>query len=115
MGSAAKNERIKLSATRGWGVVERRGRRDRRGGFRRWITLARSSLRRPASGMMADLFELARPEPMARHNQPDLFGDSRSELFAGDAAPVAYHPDPDRVRRRLRRILAEARAAATVP
>jgi hypothetical protein len=65
--------------------------------------------------MMADLFELARPEPMARHNQPDLFGDSRSELFAGDAAPVAYHPDPDRVRRRLRRILAEARAAATVP
>jgi hypothetical protein len=65
--------------------------------------------------MMADLFELARPELMARHNQPDLFGDSQPELFAGDAAPVAYHPDPDRVRRRLRRILAEARAAATVP
>jgi hypothetical protein len=52
---------------------------------------------------------------MPRHNQPDLFGDSQPELLADDAAPVAYHPDPDRVRRRLRPILAEARAAATVP
>lgn len=52
---------------------------------------------------------------MARHNQPDLFGDSQSELFAADAAPAVYRPDPDRVRARLRRILAEARAAQTLP
>lgn len=38
--------------------------------------------------------------------QPDLFG---------DAAAPAYRPDPDKVRRRLERILGEARAAATNP
>jgi hypothetical protein len=52
---------------------------------------------------------------MARHNQPDLFGDSQNELFDADAAPVAYQPDPDRVRARLHRILSEARAAQTLP
>lgn len=52
---------------------------------------------------------------MARHNQPDLFGDPQAELFAADAAPVAYLPDPDRVRARLRRILGEARAASAMP
>jgi hypothetical protein len=52
---------------------------------------------------------------MARHNQPDLFGDSQAELLDSDAAPVAYQPDPDRVRARLRRILGEARAARTLP
>jgi hypothetical protein len=52
---------------------------------------------------------------MARHNQPDLFGDPQAELFAADAAPVAYLPDPDRVRARLRRILSEARAARRLP
>jgi hypothetical protein len=38
--------------------------------------------------------------------QPDLFGDSRSP---------AYRPDPDKVRARLYKILAEARAAQRLP
>jgi hypothetical protein len=52
---------------------------------------------------------------MTRHNQSDLFGDPQSELFPAEAGPVAYRPDPDRVRRRLQRILAEARGASAMP
>jgi hypothetical protein len=51
---------------------------------------------------------------MARVNQPDLFAEPEPDLFA-DAPPVAYRPDPDKVRARLNRILSEARAAATLP
>lgn len=47
----------------------------------------------------ADLFA---PEP-----QPNLFGE--------DAAPVAYRADPDKVRMKLNRILAEARTASILP
>jgi hypothetical protein len=36
-------------------------------------------------------------------------------LFEPDAAPPAYRPDPDKVRERLHRILAEARAAEKLP
>jgi hypothetical protein len=50
--------------------------------------------------------------------QPDLFGndDPQGDLF-GPAEPVqpAWTPDPDKVRRRLERILAEARAAEKMP
>jgi hypothetical protein len=54
---------------------------------------------------------------MARPNQPDLFrpDSSQPELFDADAAPPAYRPDPDDVRARLHRILAEARAAERLP
>ncbi len=53
---------------------------------------------------------------MARSNQQDLFGtDSQPELFEADAAPPAYRPDPDQVRARLHKILAEARAAEKLP
>ncbi len=38
--------------------------------------------------------------------QPDLFGDSR---------PPPYRPDPDKVRVRLHKILAEARGAQRLP
>jgi hypothetical protein len=52
---------------------------------------------------------------MSRTNQPDLFvADSEPDLFGADAAPV-YRPDPDKVRARLHRILAEAKAARTLP
>jgi hypothetical protein len=44
-----------------------------------------------------------------------LFPDESSELSDPDQAPVAYSPDPEHVRRRLHRILAEARAASVVP
>ena len=53
---------------------------------------------------------------MAHSTQQDLFGtDSQSELFDADAAPPAYRPDPDQVRARLHKILAEARAAEKLP
>ena len=49
---------------------------------------------------------------------PDLFGESdqQGDLF-GPAEPSqpAWTPDPDKVRRRLERILAEARAADKMP
>ncbi len=49
---------------------------------------------------------------MARLTQQNLFGDTppQGELFAATPTP-AYAPDLDKVRRRLERILAEARAA----
>jgi len=53
---------------------------------------------------------------MTRSPQQDLFEDeSQPELFDPDAAPPAYRPDPDEVRARLHRILAEARAAENLP
>ena len=51
---------------------------------------------------------------MARYNQPDLFAEPEPDFLA-DAPPVTYRPEPDMVRARLNRILAEARSAATLP
>lgn len=46
---------------------------------------------------------------------PDLFGDdAQPDLFGPEPVPQ-YKPDPDRVRRRLEAILAEARAAEVMP
>jgi hypothetical protein len=54
-------------------------------------------------------------EPMARGRQPDLFvTESQFDLFGAEATP-AYRPDPGKVRARLHKILAEARAAQTSP
>lgn len=52
-----------------------------------------------------------------KFHQPDLFGDPQSDLFAAaePAQPVVHRGDPERVRARLTRILAEARAADSVP
>jgi hypothetical protein len=53
---------------------------------------------------------------MARSPQQDLFEtEVQAELFQPDAAPPAYRPDPDKVRARLHKILAEARAAEKLP
>jgi hypothetical protein len=53
---------------------------------------------------------------MARPTQEDLFGaDSQPELFDDGAAPPTYKPDLDKVRARLHKILAEARAAERLP
>lgn len=53
---------------------------------------------------------------MPRTGEPDLFeGEAQPDLFGEDAAPPAYRPDPDKVRARLHRILAEARAAQKLP
>lgn len=45
--------------------------------------------------------------------QLDMFAEDEAELFP--AAPAVVHPDPDRIRRRLARILGEARAAESMP
>jgi len=48
-------------------------------------------------------------------SQGDLFGQgAQPDLFGAEPA-VAYRPDPDSVRRRLHKILAEARAAPRLP
>lgn len=53
---------------------------------------------------------------MARNGEPDLFEEeAQPDLFGAEAAPPAYRPDPDKVRSRLYKILAEARAAKTLP
>ena len=52
---------------------------------------------------------------MATGDDPDLFEEvAQPDLFGAEAAP-AYRPDPDKVRRRLEKILAEARAAQKLP
>lgn len=52
---------------------------------------------------------------MKKANQPDLFGTPQGDLFGAAPAQPVWTPDPDKVRRRLERILAEARAADTMP
>ncbi len=53
---------------------------------------------------------------MPKSPQQDLFGaEAQAELFEPGAAPPAYRPDPDEVRARLHKILAEARAAQRLP
>ena len=52
---------------------------------------------------------------MAKVNQPDLFGTPQGDLFGSEPTQAVWKPDPDKVRRRLERILAEARAAQTMP
>jgi hypothetical protein len=53
---------------------------------------------------------------MLRPGEPDLFeGETQPDLFGEGAAPLAYRPDPDKVRARLHKILAEARAAQKLP
>jgi hypothetical protein len=52
---------------------------------------------------------------MARNGQADLFDkDAQADLFGGETAPV-YRPNLDKVRARLQKILAEARAAQAMP
>ena len=52
---------------------------------------------------------------MAQSGQAGLFGgDEQPDLF-GDSRPPPYRPDPDKVRSRLYKILAEARSAQRTP
>jgi hypothetical protein len=53
---------------------------------------------------------------MARNDQPDLFAtQTQADLFNEDAPAPEYRADPDKVRARLHKILAEAWAAQTLP
>ncbi len=52
---------------------------------------------------------------MALTGQTDLFQtEAQPDLFGAEVIP-AYRPDPDKVRARLHKILAEARAAQSFP
>jgi hypothetical protein len=52
---------------------------------------------------------------MARSGQADFFEENaQPDLFGGEIAPV-YRPNLDKVRARLEKILAEARAAQAMP
>jgi hypothetical protein len=52
---------------------------------------------------------------MAPGDDPDFFEEeSQPDLFGRETVP-AYRPDPEKVRRRLYKILAEARAAQKLP
>jgi hypothetical protein len=52
---------------------------------------------------------------MTSSRQGDLFGESQSDLFDEDAPTPVYRADPEEVRAELYKILAEARAAKTLP
>jgi hypothetical protein len=53
---------------------------------------------------------------MARSDESDFFEtEDQPDLFGAEAALPAYRPDPDKVRSRLHKILAEARAAQSFP
>jgi hypothetical protein len=52
---------------------------------------------------------------MVRNGQPDLFKSEEQPDLFGDSRPPAYRPDPDKVRARLHKILAEARAVQKLP
>jgi hypothetical protein len=53
---------------------------------------------------------------MSRSPHPDLFvTEAQSDLFGAEDDPPAYRPNPDKVRVRLQKILAEARAAQMLP
>src|SRR6266851_3779700 len=52
---------------------------------------------------------------MSSEDEPEFFeNEAQADLFGADPVP-AYRPDPDKVRARLHKILAEARAAQTLP
>ncbi len=48
-------------------------------------------------------------------SQLDLFGADQPELFPAEATPIVWRADPDRIRRRIAGMLAEARAAERLP
>ena len=53
---------------------------------------------------------------MAFSRQGDLFqNDEQPELFDDESNTPTWYPDPDEVREELKQILAEARAAKTMP
>nr|CAD6607753.1 hypothetical protein RTCK_02031 [Rhizobium sp. TCK] len=54
---------------------------------------------------------------MTNHMQADLFGHTapQGELFSDGPSQPGWTPDPDKVRRRLERILTEVRSATSMP
>lgn len=52
---------------------------------------------------------------MASSRQGDLFGDDQQDDLFDDRPTPVYRADPDQVRADLHKILAEARAAKTMP
>jgi hypothetical protein len=70
---------------------------------------------RVASAQYALIRPSDRDNPMAETDQSDDHEpELQTDLFGAEDVP-AYRPDPERVRARLHKILAEARAAQTLP
>jgi hypothetical protein len=66
-------------------------------------------------GIAHDSRDSATVRDMHSSREGDLFGqDQPDDPFDDQPAPT-YRPDPDKVRSRLHKILAEARAARTLP
>ena len=59
--------------------------------------------------------ELSRGKKPCPPRQPDLFGHNGQHELFGEDAPTLGRADPDAVRQELYKILAEARAAQTMP
>jgi hypothetical protein len=55
-------------------------------------------------------------QAMSHRSDPDLFdSENQPDLFGEDSPAPVYRADPDKVRVRLHKILAEARAADVMP
>jgi hypothetical protein len=52
---------------------------------------------------------------MSPHDQLDLFGENQAELPGVERTAAVYRADPDEVRAELLRVLAQARAAQSLP
>ncbi len=64
---------------------------------------------------LADSPALAHDRNMAKPRQPDLFGNAAQGDLLGDTIPAYRPPDLDAVLTRLHAILAETRAADSLP
>ena len=52
---------------------------------------------------------------MAQADSANSAGTAQSDLFSGVPVEPQWQPDPDKIRRRLERILAEMRSASAMP
>jgi hypothetical protein len=76
-------------------------------------TAENQQLIQPATVLLG--FGPSKAKLMVRTKDQKIFAkETQADLFGSEAAP-AYRPDPDKVRARLHKILAEARAADKFP
>jgi hypothetical protein len=75
-----------------------------------------SNVRDKWTSALVRICQLAHGLPIASRIQRDLFGTvAQADLFGPEPETPTYRPDPEKVRSRLHKILAEARAAETLP
>ena len=81
------------------------------------VSLDGNHVRRNSRRVLAHFLRPNRQEGTSRRmtRQMDLFGESAPELPGVESAAAVYRADPDEVRAELLRVLAQARAAQTLP